>query len=262
MAQPHSAKKDLFYHLLHAKDPETGRGFSTKELWGEANLLMIAGSDTTATALASTLFYLCRNRDKLAILQDEVRGNFNRMDEIVSGKELGGCHYLKACIDEALRLAPPVAGILHRQIIAKEGSTIDGEHLPEGIIVGTPIYSIHHNSAYYKDPFSFTPERWLHSHSSEEEVSKAQSAFTPFSIGARGCIGKSVAYMELRIVIARLVWGYEFWQRETEGKAELWREGHAINDGEFRLMDHFTCQKEGPVVVFEKRSVDMQRQAF
>ena len=51
-------RRDFFYYLLKARDPETGKGFSTPEMWGESNLLIIAGSDTTSTALAATLFYL------------------------------------------------------------------------------------------------------------------------------------------------------------------------------------------------------------
>src|SRR4051794_8257949 len=68
------AKKDFFYYLLNAKDPETGEGLTIPELWGESNVLMIAGSDTTSTGLASTVFYLLHNPRSLEILQKEVTG--------------------------------------------------------------------------------------------------------------------------------------------------------------------------------------------
>lgn len=251
MKLDHGAKKDFFYYLLNAKDPETGKGFSTKELWGEANVLMIAGSDTTATALSSTVFQLCRNPDKLAKLQREVRSRFSSPEQIVTGKELADCQYLKACVDEAMRLSPPVPGLLPREAIA--ACKIDGYDIPEGTGVGVPIYTIHHNPAYYPEPYVYRPERWLHG--DEKALELAQSAFNPFSLGARGCIGKSVAYMELRLAIARLVWGFEMEQMPTEGYAERWREGFAVKEGEYRLMDHFTCKKEGPIVKFEPRNL-------
>lgn len=250
MKAGHSAKKDFFYYLLHAKDPETGEGFSTAELWGEANVLMIAGSDTTATALSSTLFHLTQHPEIMNKLKTEIRQRFNSVDEIVTGPELGGLQYLKACIDEAMRLAPPVPGILPREVIAKEGCTVDGVHVPYGTVIGTPIYAIHHNEQYFPDPYSYKPERWL---GDEKDVELARSAFTPFSIGARGCIGKSVAYMELRLAIARLLFMYEIEQKKVPGKADLWKEGFAMKEGEYRMKDHFTSRKEGPICEFTPR---------
>jgi cytochrome P450 len=251
MALDHAAKKDFFYYLLNAKDPETGKRFSTKELWGEANVLMIAGSDTTATALSSTLYYLSRNPSALAKLRHEIRSTFNSPDEIVTGKVLADCHYLKACVDEGMRMAPPVSGLLPREALAS--FEVDGHVVPEGTVVGVPIYTIHHNPVYFPEPYQYRPERWLDD--DKEQIEKAQSAFNPFSIGARGCIGKSVAYMELRLAIAKLVWEFEIKHKVTEGKAELWDEGFAVMEGEYRLLDHFTCKKEGPVIEFTQREM-------
>ena len=106
----HNSKRDFFYYLLNAKDPESGNGLTTPELWGEANVLMIAGSDTTATSLASTIFYLVRNPHALARVKQEVRQAFESVEEIVSGARLNDLVYLKACLDEALRLGPCCAG--------------------------------------------------------------------------------------------------------------------------------------------------------
>lgn len=79
------------------------------------------------------MFYLVHNPTKLAILKDEIRSAFNSVDEIVSGKKLSDCHYLKACIDEALRLAPPVPTLPPREVIAPEGIVVDGVFLPQGV---------------------------------------------------------------------------------------------------------------------------------
>lgn len=100
---------------------------------------MIAGSDTTATALSATMFYLARNPDKLATLKNEIRGAFNNVSEIVSGKQLTDCNYLKACVDEAMRLAPPVPGLLPREVTAPEGIVVDGVFLPQGVHSPIPL---------------------------------------------------------------------------------------------------------------------------
>lgn len=101
---------------------------------------ILVGSDTTATALSAALFYLARNPSALATLQNEIRTAFTSLDAIVGGKELTECHFLRACIDEAMRLAPPVPGLLPREVVGKEGITIDGVFLPCGVRPSSPRY--------------------------------------------------------------------------------------------------------------------------
>ena len=192
-------RKDFFYYLLKAKDPETGKGFSTPELWGESNLLIIAGSDTTSTALTATIFYLVHNPRTLEKLAKEVRDAITDVEEIRSGRTLSKLHYLRACIDEAMRLSPSVGGVLPRQVLPG-GLEVDGQQLPEGTVVGVPHYAIHHNPEYFSQPFEFKPERWIAESEpsiTSDTVSTAQSAFCPFSIGPRGCIGKGTSSSRL-----------------------------------------------------------------
>lgn len=251
-------RKDFFYYLLNARDPETGKGFTTPELWGESNLLIIAGSDTTSTALASAFFYLVHNPAKLERLSQEILSTFSDVEKIHSNPTLNSCTYLRAVIDESMRLSPPVGGILPREVLPG-GLDIDGIHIPAGIVVGTPHYTLHHNPAYYPEPFSFIPERWIPTSSPEitqESVALAQSAFCPFSVGPRGCIGKGVAYVELMTSLARVVYMYEM--RAVEGMrvgegnpaAEWGREKRH----EYQLRDSFTSMKDGPYVEFRDRA--------
>ena len=257
-------RRDFFYHLLKAKDPETGLGFGTPELWGESNLLIIAGSDTTSTAMAATLFYLVRSPASLAKVIEEVRSKFDSVEDIYQGPALQGCTYLRACIDEAMRLSPSVGGLLPREVLSG-GTTIDGEFIPAGMVVGTPHYAIHHNSAYYPDPFSFIPERWIATSSAPEkavteaDVAAAQSAFCPFSIGPRGCIGKGLAYVEMTTTLARVLFMYDLRRAvgvsdPAEGMpgAEWGRE----KPGEMQLVDTFTSLKDGVMVEFRKRDAN------
>ncbi|RAK84804.1 cytochrome P450 monooxygenase [Aspergillus costaricaensis CBS 115574] len=249
----HDAKRDFFYYLLNARDPETGQGLTTPELWGEANVLMIAGSDTTSTTLAATIFYLVRNPHAMAQLQKEVRESFSSVEEIVTGSKLNELVYLKACLDEALRLAPAVPGAPPREVM-EGGAVVDGVFLPGGTDCGTPTYSIHRQAAYYRQPGVYLPERWIEGaicqtgmeawQTTREDVEMARRAFCPFSIGPRGCIGKSMALMEMRLTIARLMFLFDMELGDRRGEDE---------GGHLALVDHFTSAKEGPDVIVRAR---------
>lgn len=252
-------RKDFFYHLLNAKDPETGKGFTTPELWGESNLLIIAGSDTTSTALSAAFFYLTHNPHTLAKLTQEVRAAFSDIEEIRSGPTLAGLHYLRACIDEAMRLSPSVGGVLPREVLPG-GMEIAGHQIPAGTVVGVPHYTIHHNEAYYSSPFTYQPERWIANNDtgvSAASVSTAQSAFCPFSIGPRGCIGKGMAYLELTTSLARAIYLYDMRLQPGshlgEGSPSSPEYGRQ-RPMEFQLMDSFTSMKDGPLIEFKARA--------
>jgi cytochrome P450 len=257
-------RKDFFYYLLNAKDPETGEGFPVREMWGESNLLIIAGSDTTSTALAGAFYYLTHHPRVLEKLTREVRETFGSVDEIVAGTKLSSCTYLRAVFDESMRLASPVGGILPREVL-EGGLDIDGHHIPAGVDVGCSSYVIHHDAWSHPDPWSFTPERWIAGakvNSSEvtaDAVKKAKDAFCPFSIGPRGCIGKGLAYTEMSMALARIVWSYDM--RLAPG-THVGDVGHGMfgdrvgrtREGEYQLKDTFTSHKEGPMVQFRARA--------
>jgi len=250
-------RKDFFYHLLNAKDPETGKGFSMDELWGESNLLIIAGSDTTSTALAGTFFYLAHNPKAMHKLCEEIRSAFSDVEEIVTGPKLSGCSFLRACIDETMRMTPPVAGALPRQVLSG-GMDIDGHHVPAGVDVGVPIYAIHHNPNCFPQPFDYLPERWLSDPSANplhNRLADAQAAFNPFSIGPRGCIGKGLAYVELTVTIARVLYSFDLRLAPgtTLGAGAKDLEIGRTRPNEYQIMDVFASKKDGPMLQFRSR---------
>lgn len=251
----HDAKKDFFYYLLNAKDPETGEGLSMKELWGEANVLMVAGSDTTSTSIVATLFYLVRHTEVMEKLKKEVRSSFTDVEQIVSGPQLNDLTYLKACIDEAMRLSPAVPGSIPREAM-EGGAEVDGVFLPAGSECGTPAFSIHRSPDYYREPLSYIPERWIEGETcqtrsarqswvaTKAEIEVSRNAFCPFSIGPRGCIGKSMALMEMRITLSRLVFLFDIELADRTGEDA---------DGFLALTDHFVSAKTGPNVLIRQR---------
>lgn len=251
-------RKDFFYYLLNAKDPETGKGFTMDELWGESNLLIIAGSDTTSTAMSGTFFYLAHNPAALRKLCDEIRSTFSDIEEIVTGPTLSGCAFLRACIDETMRMTPPVAGVLPRQVLAG-GLDVDGHHFPAGIELGVPIYAIHHNPEYFPQPFDYVPERWLADPSvnpMHDKLAHAQSAYNPFSIGPRGCIGKGLAYVELTVTIARVLFLYDLRLAPgtSLGAGSKDLEAGRTRATEYQIKDVFASKKDGPMLQFRARA--------
>lgn len=250
-------RKDFFYYLLNAKDSETGRGFTTPELLGESNLIIIAGSDTTSTALASSFFYLTHNPETLKELSKEILSTFSDIEEICHGPLLNSCLYLRAVVDEAMRLSPPVGGMIPRSVLPG-GIDIDGLHIPEGVDVGVAAYPLQHNGEYHPEPSRFVPERWIPDSMpgiTQDSVSVTNSAFAPFSIGSRACIGKPLAYGEVMMALARVVYLYDFrlapGTTAGEGNPELgWgRENKEV----YQLKDAFTSFKDGPYVQFRER---------
>ena len=208
--------------------------------------------------MAATLFYLVRSPHALAKVTAEVRSKFDSVEDIHQGPQLTSCTYLRACIDEAMRLSPSVGGLLPREVLAG-GITVDGEKIPAGTVIGTPHYTIHHNSAYYPEPFTYKPERWMADGAEvrDEDVAVAQSAFCPFSIGPRGCIGKGLAYIEMTITLARVLYLYDV--RRAQGvtdpsEGQSGAEWGRHRPSEFQLVDTFTSLKNGPMVEFRKRA--------
>ncbi|KAI8227055.1 Cytochrome P450 monooygenase 1 [Colletotrichum sp. SAR 10_77] len=192
---------------LEAKQP-----LSLQDIQANAQILTMAGYDTTATALAGTTYLLAANADVMARLTQEVRSSFKEEKEITisSTKSLG---YLRAVIDESLRMYPPGASGMPRRI-GEEGDVVLGHHIPAG-------YAMYHHAKNFSDPETFIPERWSND---KIDLSDKREAFQPFSFGPRDCIGRHLAYAELCIIIARLVWRFDLELDDVPGQNWLGRQ--------------------------------------
>jgi cytochrome P450 len=238
--------RTLFSILSSSKDPVTGEGFSMKEIVAETTNLCVASVDTTSTAIAATFFYLSRNKAAYERAVKEVRSTFSSADDIGIGSDLNSCAYIRACIDESLRLAPPAGSCPFRQV-QEGGAIVDDQYFQPGIELGVGIYSIHHNEEYFPEPFAFRPERWLVSESSSTSVKKAQSAFCAFSLGSRGCVGKSVAMTQLMLTMAITLFTLDFKCDDNDDSARFSR------SDEFFVRDHITAVTNGPMINFRPR---------
>ncbi|KAM0177897.1 hypothetical protein ACHAPF_003863 [Botrytis cinerea] len=259
------ANADIFSAILAAQDQEAGEIFTQEQLIAEAGVLIIAGMDTTASGLTATIFYLLHYPLVYERLQREIREKWAKVSEIKVGAKLNEYKYLTACIDEAMRLSPGVGAGIPREVM-KGGAIIDGYAIPAGVTVGASAYSIHHDERYFGDPFVYMPERWL-DREGENDLSKGSArnskvfepkAFTPFGTGRTSCIGKYLAYQEMEVVLARLIWEFDMRLSVQEGvglgegkKGMGWgRE----RKREFQTWNRFVSWHEGPMVEFRLRS--------
>ena len=159
-------RQDFFGHLIKRKE------ISQEYLIGNAQMLLAAGSETTATSLAGTTWYLLKNQDCLRKLTVEIRESFKSTDDI-TGDSTARCEYLHGVVEEGLRMFPPVAAGLPR---VSPGALIDGQYVPAGYIVACENYPLARDPRHWVNPDSFRPERWI-----GQGLGDDKRAFQPFS---------------------------------------------------------------------------------
>ena len=164
-------------------------------------MMVVAGSETTATTLSGVTYYLGRTPHAYAKLSEEVRSAFQSY-EAINGRSTESLPYLKAVIEEGLRIFPPVPIGLPR---VSPGEFVDGHFVPQGTIVFVSSWAATHSEANFHKPFDFIPERWL-----DKATKDHLAASQPFSLGNRVCLGRNLAYLELRIILAKVFFTYDF----------------------------------------------------
>jgi cytochrome P450 len=253
-------RQDMFWFLCDAKSEAGSRAYSDGELHAEANMLIVGGTDTTSVTLAAIMFYITRNAIPYRKLIHETRSKFSSPEEIIHGPELTSCEYLRACIDESMRLSPSGPSELPRQIL-KGGATIKGNHYPEGTVVGSAGWANGHNDEFYGDSEIFRPERWIPDESTgvtQEDVNALRANFHPFAQGPGSCPGKNIAILELSITIARTL--HRFDVRRPPGDGNSVGQGSPTsiwgmrNKNIFQLQDAYISVRNGPMVQFKERS--------
>lgn len=215
--------------------------------------------------MTAVYFYLSCNPNAYERLAAEVRTTFSSGAEIRNGQKLKSCVYLRAVIDETLRIAPSSLGTLWRQQDtstppnAKKPFIVDGHVIPPGVQVGINPYTLMHNEEYFPEPFTFKPERWLGPEDSPQ-MRTMRRAHAPFALGDRGCAGKSMAYLEISLMLVKSLWYFDF-ERAPGVDGQLGNGGYANFKGEagrqrvdeFQLFDMITAAHDGPLLTFKPR---------
>jgi cytochrome P450 len=248
-AKGKETRNDIFHYILRGRDPESGLGFTREQLNADAGLLIAAGSDGVGLTLSACLFYLLKNSETLEKLRKELYNAFTSLEDIKTPK-INQLQYLHAVFEETLRMTPAVPSPLPR-LVDTGGIEIDGLHIPKGIEVGVPHYAIHHNEDYYPQSWSFRPERWLED---KESATLAKKAFCAFSRGSMDCIGRPVAYLALKLALAKLLFLYDIRPvGEMTGGGGPTKGLGREREGEYQMIDWLVGYRNGPIIQCKAR---------
>jgi cytochrome P450 len=184
--------RDLFDLMGAARDPETGEAFSDEHLGDEVATMILAGHETTGTALFWALYLLALD----PATQDEVAAEVQGM--AVNGElEIERLKFTRAVIDETMRLYPP-AFLIARAAIAAD--TLAGMPVKKNDIILIAPWLLHRHEKLWRDPSAFVPARFM-----PPAPPPDRFAYLPFGVGARVCMGAHFALVEATLALAKLI---------------------------------------------------------
>ncbi|KAF2768795.1 isotrichodermin C-15 hydroxylase [Teratosphaeria nubilosa] len=192
---------DLVGLMRKGKGPLT---MSIKEISTNTEVLIIGGSETTASGLSAMTFLLASHPNVMNKLEEEIFSAYKSEDEI-SMSNVVQLEFLGAVVYESLRLYPPGPVAFPRKT-PPTGSKIFDDYIPGNTILGIWQWAAYHSERNFSQPFAFLPERWLDAKGFESD---RKAVFKPFSFGTRNCIGQSLAMYQLHYIILRLLWNFE-----------------------------------------------------
>ncbi|RDW72921.1 hypothetical protein BP6252_06828 [Coleophoma cylindrospora] len=204
-------RADFMSFILKHNDKS---GMTDAEINSNAAILIIAGSETTATLMSGATYLLLQNPDVLEKLVRIIRETFASEDEITI-QSVSNLKYLLAVLDESLRMYPPVPVGLPRTV-GPNGDAICGKWVPGNTTVSVNQWASFRSPMNFTDPESFLPDRFM---GEPRFASDNLAAFQPFSTGPRNCIGRNLAYAEMRLIITRILWNFDL---EAHDNVEAW----------------------------------------
>lgn len=157
------------------------------EIEATSSILIIAGSETTATLLSGATYLLLQHPRVLETLTREIRSSFQAENDI-NFQNVAQLPYLHAVLEESLRLYPPVPSTFPRRT-PSPGEMVCGRFVPEKTSVGVHQWATYRSERNFRDAESFIPERWLDG-ADARFADDDKKAFQPFSFGPRNCLGK------------------------------------------------------------------------
>ena len=187
---------DLLSRLLNARDPDTGNAMDLQQVRDEALIFLLAGHETTSTALTFTLHLLGRHASEQRLVHDE-------LDAVLDGHaptldDASALERTAMAIKEAMRLYPPAYALGRLSVADNE---IGGYLIPAGSFVAVSQFATHRHPQFWEDPEAFDPARFT----AEREAARHPYSYFPFGASPRACIGSHFAMLEATIAVALLL---------------------------------------------------------
>ncbi|OOF94853.1 hypothetical protein ASPCADRAFT_171194 [Aspergillus carbonarius ITEM 5010] len=230
---------DISSSLLNDLQGRVPTTVEYNQLLGDVELIIAAGSDTTAAALITVVYELARHPEQVQELRAELSTCTVEPDGEYAHEKISGLQHLNGFINEVLRLHPPIGSIMPRKT-PPEGIHIDDIYIPGNMTVSCPQWVIGRSNAFYWNAQDIIPERWY----KYPEMVKHKSAYAPFLVGPYACIGKPLALMNIRTTIARIIMTFDMQLPPNDDGTLLDR----------NMREHFSSFVENIHVVFKKRS--------
>jgi unspecific monooxygenase len=195
--------RDLFDLMDAARDPETGQAFTDEQLGDQVATMILAGHETTATALFWALYLLALD----PATQDRVAAEVWQVT--ADGEpDLERLKFTRAVIDESMRLYPP-AFLISRT--AKAADTIAGMPIRKHDVILIAPWLLHRHEKLWRDPNAFIPERFT-----PPAPPPDRFAYLPFGLGPRICVGAHFALVEATLALARIVGAFRLTLEDKE----------------------------------------------
>ncbi|XP_030645786.1 cytochrome P450 3A30-like [Chanos chanos] len=195
-------------------DDHLAKGLTDHEILSQSFIFILAGTDTTSTALTFLMYNLATNPDALKKLVEEIDTAFPN-DAPVTYEKVMNLEYLDMAINESLRLFPTAP---RTERVCKKTVEVNGVTIPKDTLVGIPIYVLHRDPQHWTSPEEFRPERF----SKENKGDINPYAFLPFGLGPRNCIGMRFALMVMKVVVVKLLQNFHLETcKETQIPVEL-----------------------------------------
>jgi unspecific monooxygenase len=183
--------RDLFDLMGAARDPETGAAFTDEQLGDEVATMILAGHETTATALFWSLYLLALD----PATQEEVAAEVH--NAVVNGAlDIDRLKFTRAVVDETMRLYPP-AFLIARAAAGPD--TIAGQPVKKRDVVLVAPWLLHRHEKLWSEPNAFIPQRFM------TGTPPDRFAYLPFGVGARVCIGAHFALVEAVLALAKII---------------------------------------------------------
>ena len=194
---------DLLGLMLRTAHPETGRRLDPVNIRQQVITFMIAGHETTSGALSFVLYYLTRDPQALARAQAEVAALWGKADDPEPAfSDIPKLRYVRAALDEALRLWPTAPGYLRA---ARSDTVLGGRYrMNQGDWVGVLLPLLHRDPLVWPDPDRFDPDRFAPGQAKKRPA----HAYKPFGTGQRACIGHQFALHEAVLALGLILHRY------------------------------------------------------
>ncbi|KAL3478255.1 cytochrome P450 [Aspergillus californicus] len=228
----------LIQHYLAPGKSEAERKAELSRLRFDSKLIVVAGSDTTASTMTFLFYRIAREKGLLERLREEI-STLTTEAGAIDHLKIQSAPLLNGCIYETLRLHPAVPSGLPRQA-PPEGVYVGEKFIPGNTVMLINFTAMGRDESHFVDAERFIPERF----STRPDLIKHPDALVPFSTGPAGCIGKNLALMEMRLMTAHLVTNFDVGFAPGEDGTEL-----------LNSEDHFTVALKPLELIFRRREV-------